>query len=522
MPRWSALLCATPPLLALLAAPAARADVSMGTGWSCEGENGNDFASDPLAAGSWALRSLASGGLVASRSWASVTFTSTLAPAADSFVGIFAAESPPSDACSANASTSIAQTAQVSGDISSVLEVEGFPFEVEWKGSVPPLPGTFVTLDVEAYLGGNLIGQGSIELASGSDPLATGIFALPGIQITPLGNGGFGLTGGGTITNTLGLGSLPVVDSSGEAELALQINSNVFSPMQSVVFTATNHLAQFSAAFPQAPGLVVTATPIAAFVPTPFTKDERRCARAMNVGGAAVVKGAERDVRGCIKAKFKGRLDPQTVDACFLSGEPGKRGKAERKLIRRFDRKCGAVDPPFGFAGPVGVSAGADHVYTMAAEVFGDPVDAAIVSKASDPRTGKCQKAALGAAFALVDASLGRANKAKKQLQKSAEPATDRRRIEDALLAGLESPKLAKPSARLAKVVSRACQKGTSPALAFPGCQATTPAELAACLAREARCAACTSLNATDALAMDCDLLDDGLPQQSCPTPIGM
>ena len=42
-------------------------------------------------------------------------------------------------------------------------------------------------------------------------------------------------------------------------------------------------------------------------------------------------------------------------------------------------------------------------------------------------------------------------------------------------------------------------------------------AAVGACAARSARCRACRMIGAFDALLLDCDALDDGAPNGSCP-----
>jgi hypothetical protein len=61
----------------------------------------------------------------------------------------------------------------------------------------------------------------------------------------------------------------------------------------------------------------------------------------------------------------------------------------------------------------------------------------------------------------------------------------------------------------------------TTVAALFPGdcVGAADPAALATCAARAARCRFCAALNAFDALALDCDAVDDGVANASCGDP---
>ena len=48
-------------------------------------------------------------------------------------------------------------------------------------------------------------------------------------------------------------------------------------------------------------------------------------------------------------------------------------------------------------------------------------------------------------------------------------------------------------------------------------CSTETPATLGACLAARAKCRMCLAANTADALSANCDTIDDGLANTSCP-----
>jgi hypothetical protein len=77
--------------------------------------------------------------------------------------------------------------------------------------------------------------------------------------------------------------------------------------------------------------------------------------------------------------------------------------------------------------------------------------------------------------------------------------------------------KIGKKEAKLAGAATNACG-ATALDAAFPGCAPSADASaLASCATSAARCRFCRAFNAFDGLAMDCDDLDDGAANASCP-----
>ena len=80
-----------------------------------------------------------------------------------------------------------------------------------------------------------------------------------------------------------------------------------------------------------------------------------------------------------------------------------------------------------------------------------------------------------------------------------------------------EKGKIAKKEAALRDGAAKRCV-GVALDAAFPGCAPSASVDaLAGCAVRAARCRFCRAFDAFDGIAMDCDALDDGAANASCP-----
>jgi hypothetical protein len=155
--------------------------------------------------------------------------------------------------------------------------------------------------------------------------------------------------------------------------------------------------------------------------------------------------------------------------------------------------------------------------------VRGADLDGALARRASDPAGAACQ--------AQVRATLARCSARRvKEFDRCKAAGLKDASVKSAatLAACLDADPQGKVAAACdgasgalaTKVLPKSCvAKAVNLATAFPGCAATDAAGLAACADRAGRCAACRALSAADALGADCDLYDDGVDDDSCPTP---
>ena len=186
-------------------------------------------------------------------------------------------------------------------------------------------------------------------------------------------------------------------------------------------------------------------------------------------------------------------------------------------------KKCDSlpVDPPFAYTGSTTVfQAAVDAAMTLTYAIFGGPpvLDADLATKVSDKDTAKCQLGMLKQASKLESAVLKEINKAKKEAIKL-ESVNSASALETVLTGVLTAnDKIAKAKEKFQKGVEKKWAPLQDPATTFPGvCSNPDLGEVEDCVIAAARCQACLKINAFDKLDLDCDDLDDGVVNLSCP-----
>jgi hypothetical protein len=142
-----------------------------------------------------------------------------------------------------------------------------------------------------------------------------------------------------------------------------------------------------------------------------------------------------------------------------------------------------------------------------------------------DSGGAKCQKTALHWSNKVYDMLWREALKAKRVAMKGDTPALAGGQLETAIEADLLADakgRIARMSSRLATKTGAACAPselaGPIGDLFAGRCAAPADAAtLATCADEAAHCRFCTSLNAFDGLALDCDAFDDEIDNLSCP-----
>jgi cysteine-rich repeat protein len=261
----------------------------------------------------------------------------------------------------------------------------------------------------------------------------------------------------------------------------------------------------------------------------PASKAVRGCIQALNEAGAALAKAQHKLARACLDDAAAGRVGelgvPATAQACLANDPDGKVAAAEAKTLSTEAKKCDPAElPTFGYAGGAAVNAaGVAQPTALVADVFGPDLDAALILAAADPVGARCQEEILKGTVALADTVLKLAVGEKKRLLKGKPDgslAVSNEALAAALFAFLDADakgKIASKEAALQKAAVKRCASVGLDA-AFPGC-APSPSEaaLADCAAVAARCRTCRAFNAFDGIAMECDALDDGAANASCP-----
>lgn len=248
------------------------------------------------------------------------------------------------------------------------------------------------------------------------------------------------------------------------------------------------------------------------------TRAQARCSQTLLRGGERVARTASRQFRRCMSDGARGKL-AGTIEACLSSDPKGRIARAQQKNLAQQARRC-ATPPDVGpddaatlDAASAGLPADALH------DAFGADLDAAVADSRAESATWKCQKdvsAALEQCLAERLKAFGRC--ARDEL------ADDEPDTEAALELCMERDPKGRVTrrcdagrSRIGKLLPKCQGRGVDLSDAFPGCASDDPAIVGACLEAASACRTCLALNDGGGLAADCDDLDDGLANASCP-----
>jgi hypothetical protein len=142
-------------------------------------------------------------------------------------------------------------------------------------------------------------------------------------------------------------------------------------------------------------GVLAIATPALALQ----SKAQQACINAVHKGFAAVAKAEAREAASCVKAAALGELMQPTVAGCIAADANGKIAAAASKATASIPDKCGEA-PDFGagdLTGAAAVAAAAGTRLEILQALFGDDLDATLVTKAADADGAACQAAVVKA-----------------------------------------------------------------------------------------------------------------------------
>jgi hypothetical protein len=242
-------------------------------------------------------------------------------------------------------------------------------------------------------------------------------------------------------------------------------------------------------------------------------KDQQKCINKLNKDTCKVAAAQGKENSGCVKSAGKGAVSP----ACLLLDSKGKVGKKTSKTTA--DETKGVClttnAPSFGYTPAASANKPpVNEEVNLFRDVYGQTDPNGVISTVK--ATNKCQAAMTKDLEKLIATKWKQYLSCKKNALKNGAINIA------ALLACLQGDpnsvaadpkgKILKAAGKIGSDFTKKCT-GVDTNVAFPGkCAGLTGAALQNCLDRLAECRLCLAVDAIDNMNFDCDLFDDGDP----------
>jgi hypothetical protein len=222
----------------------------------------------------------------------------------------------------------------------------------------------------------------------------------------------------------------------------------------------------------------------------------------------------------CLRDGSANRLEG-SIEACTAADRADRIARAEQKTVDRSTRRC-RVSPGPGPDDPAVVNAAARPApIDLLHDVLGSDLDAAIADARAEPIRWKCQREVVRGLARCADMRV-------KEFARCAKAglADDLPDTQEALAVclaadprGVVARACDAAGGRIAaRALSRRCvAQEADLSVALPGCASDDAGVVATCLEHRAACRVCLALDQAGDLAADCDVIDDGLANASCP-----
>jgi uncharacterized protein (DUF1800 family) len=288
---------------------------------------------------------------------------------------------------------------------------------------------------------------------------------------------------------------------------------------------------------------VLTAVWIGQAAAAPQSTDQQRCINNLTKAAADVAKQQGKTDWSCVRDAGRGKVDNLgdpgdvlTAQACLTNDRGDKVAKKQQRTTDHDLRDCAALDTPdFAYAGAAAINtASSTASRDIVAALFGPNLDAAIVNEDVDGDGADCQAEVLKGANRIVDdlwwVTRSGVRDGLKGRNRIAGVSPDAPvHSGDNLTGEILSQtfddlkgKIQGEVDRLAGKAQSRCGGALTPlAQLFPGsCTgAGSIPNLVNCVAGIARAHFYASLVGTHGLAIECDLTDDGVADESCISP---
>ncbi len=252
------------------------------------------------------------------------------------------------------------------------------------------------------------------------------------------------------------------------------------------------------------------------------TTGQQKCINTNNLNLRKVAKRIAVEIDRCIKDYAKGKITGPGL--CFEADPKGKILSAKNKTKLDFLSKCGGGNlASFAVTDPNTVNnAAIEKERGVTAVLFGADPNSALFTEVADKNASKCQQKIAKTVKKCQDKQLNEFNKCKKKALKAG--ADSGVELESCIL---DDPKgtiakacdlVALPKLdKVRKDLTNQCDaKGVALDIAFPACSDPSIEGTHACLITQLQCLTCTAINTADGLNRDCDIVDDGVDNESC------
>jgi len=251
---------------------------------------------------------------------------------------------------------------------------------------------------------------------------------------------------------------------------------------------------------------------------------QQKCIVALNKDAGLVGQTQGKENITCLKNAGKNKL-VGTAQDCLTLDPKGKVLKKTDKTVADEGKICTAT-PGFGFTGAAATnSAALQGRLDLVADVFGTPLDSAVIDCAADKAGCICQQKVLKDLEKIAATKMKVFVGCKKEVLGlgATSAAALAGCVNDPGTSGsiADDPK-AKVQKRVAKLIADVASKCVGVSSPFPGnCDTLSGPTLASCLDAQVECRVCQTINEADNLFVNCDLFDDGAANASCASGAG-
>jgi hypothetical protein len=242
------------------------------------------------------------------------------------------------------------------------------------------------------------------------------------------------------------------------------------------------------------------------------TKGQQKCINTLNKDTAKVAATQGKNDSACVKSATKGSASA----TCVPNDGSGKVAPVESKAASdETNNGCLSApnQPDFGYGGVnAGTVAAVAAEINLFADTYGSTDTTGVISTAK--ADGKCQ-AAVSKDLEKIMATKWKVYLGCKKTALAT--ATDKAPLEACVNSLGGDPKVGAAESKLVGDAGKDCSP-VSLSADFPGkCSGPSPLVLAICLSTRVECRICQALNQIDNLTVNCDLMDDGMANGSCP-----